>query len=142
MNLENSLKSNGLRVTQARKTIFEVLQSSKKALSAGGVCQIIESKHPGQSDQASVYRNLKLFEKMGLIHQLQSGQFSICNHQHEKEDSKHMHIVATCSKCQQTLEVSHHSEELCQLASGLKKQIKSFHNFSHLTLIGLCKSCS
>lgn len=142
MNLEKDLKDKGLRVTQARKTVFEVLQSSKKALSPGVICQIIESQHPGQSDQASVYRNLKLFEEMGLIHQLESGKFSICNHRHGHSKAEHMHIVATCSNCQQTIEVEHHSKELCELASGLKGHIKSFQQFSRVTLVGLCESCS
>lgn len=139
--LEKKLKSNKHRLTGARKAIFEILQSSTKALSPQEISREMGKATNLKADQASIYRNLSLFTEIGLAHRFQSGKYSICQHG-EKSDHAHMHIVATCTNCGKTYEVSQHTDGLCQLAGGLKCHITQFQSFSGMTLVGSCKTCS
>lgn len=137
--LESKLKTENLRLTSARKIIFQILQNSPKALSAQEICHKVQSSSGLKADQASVYRNLHLFSKIGLAHQLQSGKYSACSH-HEESCHKHLHIVANCSVCGNTYEK--HDGDLSRLAGRLVELIDDFEAISDINLQGTCKKCS
>ncbi len=139
--LEEKLKSENLRLTTPRKIIFDILRESETALSAQEVCDKMNDSIKFKADQASVYRNLSLFSKLGLVHRFQSGKYSLCQHG-PKYSHDHMHIVANCSHCGKTYEVQKHGEGLCQLAGQFKNFIEEFNSFSGVTLQGRCKNCS
>ena len=139
--LEKILKNNKLRLTQPRQLIFDILEESERALSAQDVCDKVYDVEQQKADQASVYRNLSLFSKIGLVHKLESGKYSICTHQ-EDPAHKHMHILASCSSCGKTYEIESHSKGLCQLSRQFKTYVKEFTSFSGITLQGNCNSCS
>ena len=141
--LERTLKDHHLRMTTARKAIFSILEKSPKALTPQEVCQHLDRKSPrgSNADQASVYRNLTLFSEIGLAHQVQLGRYSLCTH-NESDHHKHIHIMAMCSDCGNTIEAKEHSHDLCELAGQFKKYMKGFGSFSGLTLEGICRDCS
>ena len=139
--LEQKLRSESLRPTASRRIIFDILKKSERALSAQDICKKMQGSSAPKADQASVYRNLSLFSEIGLIHRLQSGRYTICQHD-EDQGHNHMHIVADCLKCGKTFEIKSHNESLCQLAGGFKSFIKDFGSFSGITLQGRCKKCS
>lgn len=139
--LVKRLETENLRITTARKTIFDILQGSDRALSAQEVCVEIHNSTNLKADQASVYRNLSLFNSMGLAHRLQSGKYAICQ-QEEDHQHHHLHIVANCSMCGKTYEAEQHPNNLCQLAEGFAKHIKGFKSFRGITLEGVCEKCN
>ena len=138
--LGEALRLKQLRVTNARQVIFSILADSERAMSAQDVFKTIKGQAQLQTDQASVYRNLILFTELGLVHRLQDGRYSVCKHDRESQHN-HIHVIANCTKCRKTFEVANHSRELCQLTRKMQSHVKSFGQFSGLTLEGICRDC-
>jgi len=137
MKLEEKLKKNDLRLTEARKLIFDTLSKSNKALTAKDLHQSLESK----ADLASIYRNLTLFKEIGLVHSLSDGAYSLCDHEHEDEDHKHIHIIVSCKSCGFTEEVKEHNHKLCGASKSLVAQAKKLSLVNSILLQGKCKNC-
>ena len=88
---QKDLKEAGLKVTQPRMRILELLEnSSKRHFSAESIYQILMQEAPGIG-LATVYRVLTQFESAGLVirHQFESGQSIFELNQGEHHD----HIV-------------------------------------------------
>lgn len=140
--LIESLKSKKMRVTEARKVIYQVLSQSDKALSVQNVFSEIQSASDIKTDKVSVYRNLSLFSELGLVHRFQDGKYSLCTHNHSDEHHKHLHVVANCQTCGSTFEVDSHDKGICNVVNKLKALIDSFGNFDDVTFQGQCIKCS
>ena len=138
--LSKTLKNKNLRLTQPRRIIFDILTHSEKALSPREIFEKIKNLSSIPTDQASVYRNLTLFTELNLTHRFQDGRYSVCKQNHEPRH-KHLHIIASCNRCGRTREIDKHSSELCKLAKNFKSFVKSFGNFSSLTMEGICENC-
>lgn len=139
MNKENDkfkkiLKNRKLRLTGARLSLYNFLAESNRPLS---VNKLVASLAP-KADRASVYRNIELFESIGIIHKVYTGwkyriELSEQFHPH------HHHL--TCEKCGKIIPIS--------LGSKMEKAIENFggkHGFkitSHqIELHGLCSRCT
>jgi Fur family ferric uptake transcriptional regulator len=139
--LINTLKDNNLRVTEARKEVFRVLNESEKALSVQEVYSVIKRSSTVKTDKVSVYRNLGLFSDLGLVHRFQDGRHAICMHQHGDDDHNHLHIVANCMECGSTFEVGAHDKAVCNTVNKIKSLVNDFGAFTDLTFQGTCKQC-
>jgi len=139
--LEQKLKDQQMRKTKPRQIIFEILNRSEKALSAQDIYQKMFNNSQLKADQASVYRNLSLFHKLGLVHKLHSGKYTLCDHEH-KENHQHAHIIASCSTCGKAMEIKSHTKDLCKISNEIMNHVDGFSSFSGLTLIGQCSSCT
>ncbi len=138
----DSLKKNNLRITEARKAVYSVLADSDKSISVQGVFAKIESTSGIKTDRVSVYRNLNLFSKLGLVHRLQDGKYSICAHKHDADHGHdHLHIMAICNRCDSTFEVDSHDKQICQAVNKMKSFVNSFGSFSNITFQGTCNDC-
>jgi NADH-quinone oxidoreductase subunit E len=80
--IENILKNNGLKLTKPRKTIISVLLKSKESLSTEDI-YIKSHKKTSNIGIASIYRNLNIFESLGIIKKINSN------------DGKKKFIIAT-----------------------------------------------
>lgn len=125
------LKQNKHFVTQPRMRLFGLLQDNP-AMSA---VEIIE-KTP-KHDRVTVYRNLALFEQLGIITTLRIGaktkvELSDMFHHH------HHHMTCTnCSKVIILKENPRIEAEIARIGQGT-----SFKTTDHqLEIRGLCKSC-
>jgi Fe2+ or Zn2+ uptake regulation protein len=136
-----ALKSKRLRLTQARREVFRVLEESERALSVQEVFQQIEETSDVSTDKVSVYRNLSLFSELGLVHRFQDGRHALCTHDHHDHDHKHLHIVANCNRCGITFEVGSHNKEICQSVNKMKSLIHNFEQLEGVTFQGVCKRC-
>ncbi len=139
--LEDKLKGKNLRLTNARKIIFEILKGSDRPLSPKDVCDELNNLSDLKADQASVYRNLMLFSKIGLAHRLQSGKYSVCQSEGRHDDS-HVHIIMSCTECTGVYELSAKSKEASQLSKQMINSIKNFSHISSLTFNGVCDTCN
>ena len=72
LDLEKDLKNSGFRLTGSRKTIFNVISSVKKALSAEEIFILARKKNPSIGI-ATVYRTLGLLEDSGIIAKTDTG---------------------------------------------------------------------
>lgn len=69
--IENILKNNGLKLTNPRKTIISVILKSKESLSTEEIYIKSHKKTPNIGI-ASIYRNLNIFESLGIIKKIDS----------------------------------------------------------------------
>lgn len=137
MHLETVLKSNKLRLTDARRVLYDILSNSETALSAREVCRKMKDIKVAKSDEASVYRNLAVFIQTGLAHNLSNGKYVVCSQEHEHK-CQNAHVIASCTRCGETKEVSAPADSLADLI----KSVPGFKLISTLTLEGLCDNCS
>jgi len=125
-------ESQGLRLTQPRKVIFDILNKSHEPLR---MSQIVEQAH-GQLDRASVYRTIALFEQIGVVHRINIGwKYKI-----ELGDQfmeHHHHLV--CLRCHKVIPINEDElERLIRVAS----EKHHFRPVEHQVEIqGYCENC-
>jgi Fur family ferric uptake transcriptional regulator len=88
----------GLKKTQARVAVLKHFIKEKKALSHSEVEDFLSSEF----DRVTLYRILKAFEKVGLIHHVPSegaNRYAI-THLSEKDDHTHFHFF--CEMCKKS----------------------------------------
>jgi Fur family transcriptional regulator, ferric uptake regulator len=126
------LRENDNFVTMPRLRLFGYLQSHP-ALTMKELIKLT-SKH----DQVTVYRNVDLFEKLGIINRIRLGW----NTKIELSDIfQHHHHHISCSKCNKMWTL----KEDPIIESQIEKlaNIKGFKPLDHqLEIRGLCSSCS
>lgn len=136
--LEERLKKNDLRLTEARRLVFEIFKKSNKALTPKDIHKALGS----QTDLASIYRNLTLFKDIGLIHSLSEGSYSLCQHEYdENEKHKHIHIIVSCNQCGRTEEIKEHAHGLCKASNALAKFSAPLSKINSIVLQGTCQNC-
>ena len=121
------------RNTASKQAVFDILNSSKAALSQDA----IEQEVKGSMDRVTVYRVLNSFCEDGYVHKILSDDgkyyFAIClNCQEKKHQHNHFHF--RCIKCQK---VECLKEEVnVKLPDGY-----TLENVNCL-LTGYCQTCS
>jgi Fe2+ or Zn2+ uptake regulation protein len=68
LNLKQALASDGYRLTDARKATFKLLVSSEPQ----SMSEVL-AKANGKVDRVSIYRNVEVFEKLGIVHRIYVG---------------------------------------------------------------------
>ena len=137
-NLAELLKTKKLRLTKARKMVFQILKNSNKALSPKDIHSKLNEASLN-ADLVSVYRNLTVFSELGLAHRMQDGRYSFCKHEHN--DTKHIHLIMSCTDCGRVEEVESHSHGVCKMAKDLKSIANHLENVGSITLQGQCTDC-
>lgn len=127
------LKENNLTATKVRKAMYEALSAHKQPI---GVNTLVSSLS-GKVDRASVYRNIAVFESIGIINKVYSG-WKYRLELSEKFRPHHHHM--TCQKCGVIVTIELGSEIEQSLSRAGKKH--GFQVVDHeVELQGLCKNC-
>lgn len=127
------LAGKGYHLTQARELVFLTLLNSSKPLSLRELYTQISSK----VDRASVYRNIELFEKLGIVHRIYIGW----KYKLELSDqfiAHHHHLI--CLSCGKVIDIKderHIDEFTRDIARQFDFQPRS-HQFE---IDGYCKEC-
>lgn len=128
---ENVLKGNNYSITKARLSLFKVMRS-KHTFSMD---QLV-NKLPKQ-DQASIYRNIKLFEKVGIANRIQAGWKSTL----ELSDlfrRHHHHLI--CIDCNNMTDLQNDLSIEVSIAQVASQQ--GFTPLEHqLEIRGYCQKC-
>ena len=135
MSEKTDLKRAGLRTTQPRLKILEILEeSSARHLAADDIYRILVDSHE-QIGLATVYRVLGQFESAGLVirHNFEGGHsvFELSSEDH------HDHIV--CVRCNRVEEFSDNQIENRQ--KEVAKQLGFELTDHNLNMYGLCPDC-
>lgn len=125
------LKANGLSITKPRLRLFRILQNNP-ALSINQLIGLL-NRH----DQATVYRNIIVFERLGVISKLQLGWSSKL----ELSDMfQHHHHHLTCLKCGDVVTLPENDLVEKQIAKLAKTN--NFKITDHqLEISGFCRRC-
>lgn len=130
--VKNTLKLNHKSLTKARILVLEKL-SLNTPLEMKSLIRLTSK----EIDRASVYRNIELFEKLGIVSKLQIGWKYKIELSEEYTPHHHHLICEVCNKIIDTKDLSEIENEINKLA--LKN---SFLAKSHqLEIIGICKEC-
>ena len=128
-----ALKDKGLRVTQPRKAILQVLADASRPMAAEDIFQHVKTSHA--CDLATVYRNMEACSEAGIIQKcmLENGKIL-----YELMDEKDHHHHIICRKCERTERI-----DLC-LGEEMEEYGKKlgFSDVGHaLELYGVCAEC-
>lgn len=100
--LEEKLTQHGVRITQQRRVLLEVIENASGHLHASDLLQLAREKDKG-IDRATVYRTLSLLKSHHLIDELDLLHLDGSEHHYEVcQGLGHVHIG--CSECGRILE--------------------------------------
>ncbi len=133
---QDILKKSGLKQTETRVSLLEVLSRSKKPLSAN---EIFKSISGAGADKVTVYRTLDTLEEKGLIKRVATGEREAKYELIQHADDHH-HVI--CLKCKKVADFTGCDAE--NLIKKALKQVEGFRSVSHHTfdIFGLCNKCA
>jgi len=138
---EASCVHSGVRLTEKRKRILEVLLSSELPLSAYEVADAYNKTSETNMPTMSVYRILEFLEDELLVHKLSStSKYIACSH----IACDHAHDVPQfliCGKCQSVKEISISKSIINELSKQVLNAGYKLSN-SQLELPCLCERCA
>lgn len=128
-----TLKKSGVRITPQRHAVLEYLLTSMTHPTADEIYKALEGNFPNMS-VATVYNNLRVLRKVGLVHELTYGDNSSrfdCNM------SDHYHIK--CNVCGKIVDFDY---PILDEVESLAEQVTGFKVSHHrMELYGICESC-
>lgn len=132
ISVKNILQSCNLRSTPIRRAVLELYLSEQRALSQRDIEESVSKDY----NRITIYRTLKLFKKLGILHEVIDDKFTVkyafCPMDQLPEDHAHF----KCIECSQTY---------CLNTIVPFKNIQTDHNFeivSQKTLyFGRCFDC-
>ena len=124
--LLNTVRSHGMRVSTARRSVLEALLAAGEPLTAEQLA--------GDADLASTYRNLDTLESIGIVRHVHlghsPGRFELTGRQHG---------WATCESCGRSTPLPSPALQAIRLAA---REAAGFEPaFTHFPLVGLCGDC-
>lgn len=126
-------KMQGYPQTRQRNLLLEIIREANGHIDAKGLFRLASEKDKSISP-ATVYRNLNLFKKLGLIDEQRLGQ-SHCYY--EKHLPQHQHLL--CSGCGKVIDFD------CPL-NEIVERVKRENNFTvtkaEVYLEGYCQDCA
>jgi Fur family ferric uptake transcriptional regulator len=131
--LHQKLRDHGFSVTKPRLAVFDYLREHDPTL----VAELIAAQ-AGRINQASVYRSLALFKRLGIIQDVVVGgrrMIELSDHY----DTHHHHI--SCVRCGMTVTIG--SDPIIeQRLNALAKAHGIIPNNHQVEVSGLCADCS
>ena len=129
-----ALNATGLRLTNQRSLILEIIRHERGHLDADEVYRRAREKHPRLS-LSTVYRTLQLLKKLGLVEEL---HFDDTHHLYEvKPSSEHNHLI--CLGCGKIIEFK------CPLSEKMKEDVSHEKDFEvtavETWMTGYCSKC-
>lgn len=144
LKLEGQLRQKGLRLTEPRKLILDVLNDAKDHLSAEELYMQVHKIYPNVG-LTTVYRTLDLLERMGIIAKFQFGdgrnRYELI--QSPQKPGHHHHLV--CINCKRIIDYDDFVDEEIELLRKVEQTLTEKHGFqinSHvIQFYGRCKNC-
>ena len=129
-----SLNTAGLRATNQRALLLELIRQGKGHLDADELYRRAREKQPRLS-LSTVYRSLQMFKKLGLVEEL---HFDDAHHRYEVKPSvEHHHLV--CLGCGRIVEFQY------PLTRYIKRNVAGAKDFeiidTELRMTGYCSEC-
>ncbi len=141
---EHRFREMGMRFTEPRRVILEVLGNTVEHLSAEEIYMRVYKKHPNIG-LTTVYRNLYTLERMGIVTKFHFGDGC---HRYElieghKKPDHHHHLV--CTGCKRIIDYDDFMDEEIEYIKKVEKALSRKHSFDitdHvIQFYGLCKKC-
>jgi len=135
--LTNSLHTRGLRLTPQRVLIMEIMRQAEEHLDAESIWR--RALDRGESiNLATVYRNLRTLEDVGLIQKSFLGEGQKRAYYEIVDKLEHYHFA--CTRCGTVLELE--SDKVQQACRELECKSGIRIHTIHLKFEGLCPRCA
>ncbi len=137
---EKILSYHGIRPTQMRLEIYKFLKRKQSAVSFSDLKKafVQKSETNKTANRTTFYRNLKIFEDKGLIHQINDGtgvaKFAISGENNKGKYGSDLHLHFHCTDCGKTICLPNKIPE-----ESLPDDYKI--NDVNLVLKGICVKC-
>ena len=135
--LEQAFRSRGIRMTQQRRVILQVMDNAERHLDAGSILERAQKIDPAVH-RVTVYRTLDLLKKHGLIDELDLLHLRGDQHYYESHGPRD-HIHVACLRCGKVREFE------SRLYEHLKQQIEQDFQMkvtiSRTEVGGYCVDC-
>ena len=138
---EKILSNHGIRPTQMRSKIYRYLRRKQSAVSFSDLKKVFAEKSENNktANRTTFYRNLKIFEDKGLIHQVNDGtgmaKFAISGENTKSKYGTDLHLHFHCTECKKTICLPNKLPE-----ESLPDDYKI--NDVNLVLKGICVKCN
>jgi Fur family transcriptional regulator, ferric uptake regulator len=132
--LLEAVRSQGARLTTARRALLGALVAGRGHLSADDLAAAVQAEHP-DIHRSTVYRTLDALEQIGVIDHVHLGHGRAVYH---LIDDPHQHLV--CEECGLVIEVPDSMFDALagDLASGYGFVLRPHH----FAALGKCASCA
>jgi Fur family ferric uptake transcriptional regulator len=135
-NLISTLRSNGLRITDARRAVCGVIaRSHGDHLDAATIHDKAVRELGADLDLSTVYRTLEALEEAGAVRHAHLGEAAVY---HLSEEQPHQHLV--CRICGSTTALS--ASDLTGFLSSVERLTGFVADVEHFALSGVCVDCS
>jgi Fur family ferric uptake transcriptional regulator len=130
------LRARGLRLTAQRQQVLAAVTALDHATPESIGARLREEAGPGGAapDASTVYRNLELLERLGLVWHTHLGKGAPVYHVAE-----HPHLHVVCSSCGEVSSVD--PTVLDGAAERLAAEIGFTVDVGHVALSGTCRAC-
>ena len=129
------VEKKGLRHTQQREQILEIVLKSERHLSTQDLYDLMRKKYP-YIGYATVARTLKLLDESGVCRRVDLGD-NIVRYEHQFGHDHHDHLI--CLQCGSFVEIA--SEALEKLQNKLVKKHGYIQKNHKLDIFGICPKC-
>jgi Fur family ferric uptake transcriptional regulator len=119
-----------MRLSTARRLVLEALFAADGPVSAPELAQAL------QVDATSVYRNLELLERHGLVHHVHLGHGAGLWVLAGREELEYLY----CERCTKVTPVA--AEDLDSIREQIRKRFGYRARFTHFAIVGLCDQCA
>lgn len=139
-----NFRQRGMRITEPRKAILEVLNNTTEHLSAEEIYMSVHRTYPNVG-LTTVYRNLELLEEMGIIAKFHFGdgrsRYELIHS--PQKPGHHHHLI--CTGCKQIIDYDDFVEEEIELLTKVEQALSAAHNFQitghTIQFYGICHAC-
>lgn len=129
----DGLREKGMRITEGRKAILELLMNSENHPTAEEIYKELKPKIDNLS-LATVYNNLNYFVSEGLVYEM---KFSNVSSRYDYLGHSHYHII--CTNCGKISDF--HSKNLDEVYKDAGNETNYAVHYGKLELYGICPEC-
>lgn len=136
--LQAHFAERGIRITQQRRAILQVMETASKHLDASQLLRKAK-KIDASVDRSTVYRTLRLLKRQGLIDELDLMHLNGEKHYYERRLNRD-HIHMACLRCGKIMEFV--SDVFDTLKGEVERDCRFHIVVSRLEIGGYCAACS
>ena len=125
-----AVRRGGMRLSTARRLVLEALFAADGPVSAPQLAQAL------QVDTTSVYRNLELLERHGLVRHVHLGHGAGLWVLAGRQDLEYLY----CEQCAKVTPVA--TQDLDPIREQIKQRFGYRARFTHFAIVGLCEQCA
>lgn len=126
----SALRSAGLRLSTARRLVIDALFEADGPISAAELGQEL------RIDESSVYRNLEVLERHGLVRHLHLGHGPGLYVLTGRDEAEYLY----CERCNRATAVA--PSELDPIREQIREQFGYSARFTHFAIVGVCARCA